>query len=186
MKPTPQMIRIGSFVFGGLALCALLLAGLFLAPAAPAYAGTETPPARPTPDGAKLDARLVKVYAREQGRLQIQADNLDKANAAAEKGQTLIDALKAKGKDTTALETALATAKAQVAAAQTAHDTAASVLSAHAGFDADGKVTDREQAQQTVKSASEALLDAHLTLKQAQLDLRVAIRNWRKANPDVK
>jgi hypothetical protein len=98
------------------------------------------------------------------------------------KAQARIDDWKNQGKDTTALETALTALKGQIAAAQAAHDQAADILAAHAGFDDSGKVTDREQARQTVREAGESLRDAQLDLKEARLDLLKAVRDWRKSN----
>ncbi len=164
-------------LFSGLAALGLA-AGFALSPASVAYADEGTPPA---PEGKRVE-RLERAFQREQAWLTTQQNNLDRANEFGTKVQARIDELKAEGKDTSALETALATYMNEIAAAQTAHHTAADILSAHAGFDENGHVTDREQARRTVLDAHEALQDARLTLRNAIRDLRRALRDYRQAN----
>ncbi len=125
---------------------------------------------------------LEKAYKYEQQWLAVQQERLSKTGEIAAKVQAFIDAQKAKGKDTSALEAALATYHQQIATAQGQHATAESILGAHAGFDADGHVTDRALAKQTVKEARQALADAHRTLQQAGQDLRSALKAYRVAN----
>ncbi len=180
MKPTNRIAKLGGMVLTGVLALVVALGGLLLAPAAPAYADTGTPPAPNA--GARVGERLARLYEREQHWLEVQADNLTRANEMVTRAQARIDELKGQGKDTTVLETALAALKEQIAEAQAAHDQAAGILAAHAGFDDTGKVTDREQARQTVTDAGDALRDAQLALKQAHLDLLKAIHDWRKAN----
>lgn len=156
----------------------MTLALLFGA-AAPALAQAGTPPA---PDPARQAQRLERLLAREQEWLSRQAENLARANEAADKVQVRIDELKSEGKDTAALEAALAAFQEQLAEAQTAHDAANATLSAHAGFDADGHVTDAILARETVKSAGKSLRDAHRLLREAGHDLRRAIREFRREN----
>jgi hypothetical protein len=182
MKPTHGLASIGSLVLGGLATGALVLISLWLTPAAPAFAAEPTPP----PPGAASTERLQQAYQHAQDWHKTQADNLTRANDAAAKAQALIDAQKAKGVDTAALEAALATFKVQIAAAQASHDTAAGILATHAGFDAAGSagtgsnVTDPAQARQTVTTARQSLNDAHRGLVQASRDLQMAIKEFRR------
>ncbi|MCC7361503.1 MAG: hypothetical protein IT317_18595 [Anaerolineales bacterium] len=154
----------------GALLAAALTAGLALAPAyaAPAAVAAE----RPAPT-------LETLYQREQNWLTVQTTTLTNANSIAVNMQNWIDTLKRLGKDTTDLETALASFNGAVASAQTRHNAAAGTLAAHAGFDANGTVTDRAQAAATVRSAYDNLQAAHLTLVGAVVDLRLAVRTWR-------
>jgi hypothetical protein len=64
-----------------------------------------------------------------------------------------------------------------------AHEEAAAIIDAHAGFNGGSKVTDQERAMETVKSAQAALRDARETLKDAAQDLRDAVKAWRGAHP---
>lgn len=81
-----------------------------------------------------------------------------------------------------ALEAALAAFNASVADAQAAHAEAADILGTHAGFDANGKVTDKELAVQTLESAGEVLQEARQILREAEKTLKQAVREWLKAN----
>ena len=119
---------------------------------------------------------------REQKWLSEQQANLDKANGVVSKVQTYITNQKAQGQDTSPLEAALATYQKQLTTAQASHTTAANLLSAHAGFDNNGNVTNQDQARQTLTDAHQALSDAHLTLVQAGTDLRKALNDYRQAH----
>jgi hypothetical protein len=171
-----------------IAAAALLAAALFvsslaLAPA-PVFAqsGSPTPPAKVE----KRDAAMEAAFVRLNDWSTKQAINLRKAGSAADKLQALIDKAKAKGKDVSALESALATFRGQLANAQASHDGAAAILAAHAGFDVNGKVTDPTAAHQTNLDARKNLMDAHVSLVKALADLRAEVRAWRNANRQVK
>jgi len=173
MKPFNFGTKLVWRVFGAVAALAML-AGFVFTPTSTAYADDGMATA---PGGGK---RLEAAFKAEQKWLSIQQEHLNKAGEFADKVQTFID--EQKGKDTSALEAALAAFNQQVAAAQGKHDNAASILSAHAGFDENGQVTNREAARETVKSAHEALANARKTLWQAERDLRKALKDWRQAN----
>ncbi len=128
------------------------------------------------------DQDLQKDYQNEQKWLATQQANLGKTSVVVTKVQNLISQAQAKGKDTSALSTALAAFQSEIATANTSNTTAAGILSAHAGFDASGNVTDQTAASQTVKDAHQSLSDARTTLLQASTDLRNAIDQWRKSN----
>jgi hypothetical protein len=175
MKSSSLSARLSTIAFSGLAVCTLALGSIWLTPAAPAFAAPAAPPAGSTPNYAGLD----KAYEREQSARSQQSNNLTKANGIVAKVQAYITNQKAKGLDTSALEAALSTYQTQLGTAQSSHDTAASVLSGHAGFDGSGNVTDAGQARQTVISARQSLLDAHTALAQGGKDLRAAIQQFR-------
>lgn len=129
-----------------------------------------------------IKALLKKDYQIEQNWLIKQQDNLNKTAAVVTNVQNLIDKANGKGKNTTALVNALATFQSQIATSQSSHDTAASILSTHSGFDANGNVIDRDAARLTVKSARQSLSDAHALLWQAAHDLHQAVKEWRENN----
>jgi hypothetical protein len=131
---------------------------------------------------AQQEQRLANAFKREQDALAKQQTHLDKINELTTKAQTLIDKARANGKDVATLESALATFKSQMTQAQAKHDTAAGILSTHNGFDANGAVTDRTTARETVMSARQSLRDTHITLRQAIVDFRQVVRTWRAAN----
>ncbi|MGQ0600913.1 MAG: hypothetical protein ACT4QE_04355 [Anaerolineales bacterium] len=155
--------------------------GLLLGSVAPAFAQTEAP----AHDPAKQTARLEKAYAKAQEWLGKQAERLSKADEVEAKVQELIAKAQSEGKDTSTLEVALADFEAGVAAAQAEHDEAAGILSAHAGFDDSGKVTNIEQARETVVNAGKALRDARQLIHEAGRELREAVRDFRVSVRDA-
>lgn len=170
-------------VIGGLSIAGLMLAGVIAAaPTGAALAAPGTPPAKQGQLDQAAKTRLEQAYQREQAWLSQQADNLNKLNNVAGKVQQFITTQQGKGKDVTALQAALTTFQSQIATAQSAHNTAAKVLSTHTGFDANGQVTEAAQARQTVLEARQSLRAAHTVMRQAVTDLHRAVREWRQAN----
>ena len=129
-----------------------------------------------------INAWLKKDYQVEQNWLTKQQDNLNKTVVVVTNVQNLIAKANGQGKDTTALVNALATFQSQIATSQSSHNTAASILSTHSGFDVNGNVIDRDAARLTVNSARQSLSDAHNLLWQAANDLHQAIKEWRDNN----
>ena len=155
-----------------------------LVTAAPTYAQgpTTTPTVRGDARKTARDTAREKQFKREQTMFADQTKRLTDANMVATKTQAYITAQNALGKNTSALAAALAAFKTQIATAQTAHDAAGALITAHAGFDANGVVTDPAQAAQTVVAVRKPLMDAHVALRQGAADLRAAIRTYREAN----
>jgi len=129
-------------------------------------------------DGTALESFLM----RERIANSEQSTRLNAADSVIDATRDWINQLKTEGKDTAALESALATYQEQVNAAKVDHDSAASILASPAGFDASGAMTDARTALQTVVSAGRALRQAHLTLTQSTINFRAAIQAWMDAN----
>ncbi len=166
---------------GVLAMAAvLMLTVMNLAIAAPTYAQGPTDSDHPDP---RRDMRE-RQFKREQDWFNEQTKRLADANTLAAKVLDYINAQNALGKDTSSLVAALATFNSQIATAQNSHNTAGDLIAAHAGFNANGKVTDLKQATQTVVDVRKALMDAHQTMRQAVKDLRKAIHDYRQANSE--
>lgn len=166
-------------IIGGLVIWVMVIVGGGGSiPASVAYAAT------PQPQNNHL--RLEYALKREQLRLTGQQDRLDLARQRAADVQSWIDELSGQGKDTSKIQTALNTFKTQLEAAQTAHDEAKQILDAKAGFDANGKVTDPDQARETLQSARKAMEEARQILQQAAKDFRQAMREFRQANRSNK
>lgn len=160
-------------------LSGMLALGAALSAAAPTYAAEPTPTA---PAGEREYRRLERLYERLQRGLEAQAAHLAKADEAVAKTQEFMDKARSEGKDTSALEAALAGARSKVDQARAKHSSAAATLAAHAGFDDAGQVTDPAAARQTVESAGRDLRDAHRLLTEARLELRRALQDFRQAN----
>ena len=184
--------KIYSKVIASVVAVAIAATGFLAMPTA-TYAQGTNPPTTPTapgkpedkgkPDKEKTREGLAKgfekQYERVQKNLRELKSQLDKVNEVTKKAQEFISEAKSKGKDTAAMELALTTFKAEVAKAQTSYDDAKKILDTHAGFDADGKVTDREAAKQTLQDASKALREGQKTLSKAVRDVQKALKDTR-------
>ncbi len=124
------------------------------------------------------ETNLENLLMRAQIALNNQRTRLDHSAEVSVKTQELIDKLNGQGQDTTELVAALAAFDSARAEAEASHAAAAGILASPAGFDADGKVTDRKMALETVRTAGQALRQAHLTITQATLDMRIAVRAY--------
>ena len=131
---------------------------------------------------ANQTQRLEKAYQRELKALDAQAKNLTTADDRVAKFAQRIADLKSKGKDTSALEAALADFKDVLKGAHTTHDKAAGILNTHAGFNDQGKVTDIQQARNTVQEADKLLREVHRDLRPAVRDLVRALREFLRDN----
>ncbi len=157
---------------------------LALTAAAPAFANEEDPPS--TERSREGGTLLERAFAREKNWLARQSDNLARAATAADKLEELIGKAEDRGIDTGDLDAALSQFRGQLAAAETSHEEAEAILDAHAGFNGGGKVTDQEQALETVTSARAALREARDMLRGGAADLRAAAKAWREAHPRLQ
>jgi len=139
-------------------------------PTTPVQAANSTP--------NTVDTRLENLLMREKIALNNQADRLARTGEVIDRTEKLIQKYKDQGVNTTELEKALASYQEGIQAAQEYHGKAASILANPAGFDANGKVVNRKQALETVRTAGNALRRAHLEITEATLDLRVAVRTF--------
>ncbi len=176
MKTSTFISKILATVLSGLTMLGLTTMALAWAPVAIASAATSTAPTSPNTGLEKLYADTQTIFQGQETRissvaLQIAAD-----------AQKFIDIQKAIGQDTSSLDAALANYNAQIANAQTAHDQAGSILSAHAGFDTNGLVTDRVQAKQMLRSARDYMRQAHNLIASSGKDLNAALRAFHQAN----
>ena len=126
--------------------------------------------------------RLEKLLRGEKTALEKQGERLDHTDEIIAKTESLIEKAKEKGADVSPLESALAAYQKSLVVVQEHHDQAASLLANPAGFDANGKVTDKKEALKTLRSAGEELRRAHLKITEASMDLRAAVRAFLEAN----
>jgi len=167
-------------------LVAMLLVGAiaFALPGGSVAAQAPTPqPKDPQAKTQQAGFRLEKAFAAEQKLLEKQAQHFDRADAIIAKTEALVAKAKANGKDTTAIEAALAQLKTKEADARKLHDDAAVILATHSGFDANGKVIDAGAAKVTVQSAKEPLKEVHTFFSDALKATRDALKEWRQNHP---
>ncbi|MCC6301030.1 MAG: hypothetical protein IT314_17210 [Anaerolineales bacterium] len=159
-----------------LALVAAL--GLASLPLVNAFAAGANDPSE-LPHGELTDERLEKAWARE---LQIY-EKLGKTDDLIGKIQKLVDHAAQNGKDVSALQAALEAFADAVDNAKPIYESAQSIIDSHAGFDANGKVTDSEQAKETVRALGEKLKEIKDAMGGTGKALREAIHAFREANP---
>lgn len=175
------------FVSGSkIILSAVLLASMAfnLIPAGYVFASAtadDTTPPQSTPQADKKP--LDQTFKLEQKAHEHQDEMLTKAVTASGKVSEMIARAKSNGKDTTSLEKALADFNTKIGQIRLTYDQTGKLIKEHKGFDADGKVTDREQALKTVEAVHKGSQEVRQSLGAAVKDLRAAGEEYRKANP---
>lgn len=159
---------------------ALALAAL---PVTSANAAGLSDPGDPPSDEIQFSGgRLERVWARLQRIYGRQGHILDRADQMVERFQSLIDRMNENGKDTTALQAALDAFEAALKEAHPIYESAKSLINSHQGFDADGKITDREKAVETVRELGDKLKEVRQIVGEPGKALREAIKAFREAN----
>jgi hypothetical protein len=157
--------------------------GLAALPVTSAFAlgpGDETkPPVDATqPTDQQLEnawARLQRIYERE-GNLMVRADQFSS------RIQNLIDRLNGKGFDTSGIQAALDAFEADLKDAHPIYESAKGIISAHKGFDDNGRLADRDLATETIQSLHDKMKEVRDTLGEPFKALREAIKAFREAN----
>lgn len=140
---------------------------------------TTPPPSAPQGEKKPLD----QAFKLEQKAHEHQEEMITKAVKGSSKLSELIARAKASGKDTASLEKALAAFNTQIGEIRLECDKTGKLIKEHAGFDADGKVIDRDQATKTVEAIHKGNQNVRKALTAAVKDLRAAGEEFRKANP---
>jgi hypothetical protein len=169
--------------FKKFALAALVLAiGLVALPAASASAAGLQDQTTPPANQPANNVRLEHIWARAQAAYQRQGDRLAKVDEFLTKAQSLVDKANQKGWDTSAVQAALNAFGAVIPTAQAVHDPGAAIIASHNGFDANGKVTDRAVAIETVKALSQVLKNTRAAMNGTGQALREAVKAFRDAH----
>lgn len=179
-------------------LLAATAAALLLALATSVAAFAQTPaPAATVPDKGERQVRVEQAKAQRgrwvEWRLRIQyrieqrvanhqARLLKQAQDSLPRAEERLAQAKAAGKDVGQLEKALSAFRAAVDKAGGYLKTTQDLLAQHAGFDAEGNVTNVQEARKTVQEAGRAEREFHKALRPAWQDLRDALREFREAN----
>jgi ElaB/YqjD/DUF883 family membrane-anchored ribosome-binding protein len=171
-------------------ILAVLLVGLVALafPVGSVFADTPTPQPQKDPQAlaGRINARLEKAFRELQKMVDNQARHMQRADDFIARAETLIGKAKANGKDTSALEAAVAAFKAKESDFKKLNSAAADILKTHAGFDANGKVVNRDQARQTLQDGREKMSSARELFTNALKKLHEAFKTWRQANPPQK
>lgn len=133
----------------------------------------------PPPQGEMTNERLEQIWSKQLRAYEI----LGKTEEFIRKARQLTDHAAQNGKDISAVQAALDAFADAAKDAKPIYESAQSIVDSHAGFDAGGKVTDAEQAKETVRAMGERLKEIKETMGGAGKALRDAIRAFREANP---
>jgi uncharacterized protein YhaN len=143
--------------------------------------------AAPTGEGAgRQNAALSRQYKQQQQRLRLQEARLTRAGEYAVKIDGVIAKLTAKGKNTAALEQAVAAFRTAIGQARAEWQAAADTLASHAGFNDAGTVSNADQARTTLQGAPGHMQSVHTIARDAYKSLHQAVAAYRKANREVK
>jgi hypothetical protein len=133
----------------------------------------------PPPQGELTNERLEKIWAR-QLRLY---EKMGKTDDFIGKVQQLVDRAGQNGKDVSAVQAALDAFEDAAKDAKPIYASANGIVNSHQGFDANGKVTNPEQAKETVRAMGETLKEIKDAMGGTGKALRDAIQAFREANP---
>lgn len=168
-------------------LLAALAVALTLAavPASTAFAAGAQDPTTP-PGGQVSNERLEQAWERAQARYERVSSFLERSDDRIAHLEDWLAKMKEQGKDTSAVEAALANFEAALERVEPIHESTGAIIAAHAGFDENGKVTDAALAQQTLKDLHAKAQEAKEAMDGAGKALREAIKAFREANPPVR
>ncbi len=142
-------------------------------------AGQYDPTPPPAERGQISNERLERVWARQ---IRIY-ERMGYTDEFVERVQKLIDRAKANGKDVSAVQAALDAFEAALKDAHPIYESANGIVNSHQGFDSNGKVTDPQKAQETVKAMREKFKEIKDAMNGTGKALREAIKAFREANP---
>lgn len=166
-------------------IVAVALFGLLAVPFNTANALSPADPPAPPAPGPFRGEKLELAWARARfihDRMSVLFEHADQRLTQA---QTLIDRAKSRGKDVTALQTALDALESGIQAARPTFEGMTGIIAAHQGFDANGRVTDLSKAIATVQSMADKIRTVRTLVGQPARDFREAVREFRQANASV-
>ncbi|MGD8633900.1 MAG: hypothetical protein PVF85_10045 [Anaerolineales bacterium] len=146
-------------------LAVLMVSAFVSVGTASADDGVQPEPRHP---GDRIDERLEALLEKLNEWYAIQDENLGKADNAIDRIEGVLAKAGELGIDTSEIQALMPGLYAAVGRAENAHSTAGEILDEHAGFNGGGKVKDRQQAIETLRSAREALRTAKDSLVEAR------------------
>jgi hypothetical protein len=179
-----RLVTLGTVMIAVLLLASFAGVGI-------AYAddGEQPDPGSP---GDRIDERLETFLERLNEWHAIQDENLGKANNAIDRVEELLAKAEDLGIDTSEIQALMPDLYAAVGRAGSAHDSAGEILDEHAGFNGGGKVKDRQQAIETLRSAYDSLESAKNSLLEARdivqqiIEIAKELRqNYIRADPAI-
>jgi hypothetical protein len=166
-------------IFNKIILAVMTAALVFAAfPVTSAYAQDENPPA----DGKLTNEKLEKIWARELKVYERLGKVFNDIDDTITIFQARIDRAAKNGKDVTSLQPALDAFEAALKKSKPMYDSTSGLVSAHAGFDANGKVTDAEKAKSTVQEMRDKLKEVKDAMGGTGKALHEAMKAFRETN----
>ena len=131
-----------------------------------------------TPSNEKLE----QAWARQLKNYERLGKGFEDTDAQIAKFQARIDRAAENGKDVTALQAALDAFESALKSGEPIYDSMSLIVNAHQGFDANGKVTDAEQAKSTLKEMRTKMQELKSAMNGTGKALREALKAFREAN----
>lgn len=165
---------------GIIALVAVLCVGVIPMTNSFALGSFET--VTPTPPTSQPTDRLESAWVKEKDIYNKLGSFFNNSDPFIAKVQSLIDKVKGNGKDISALQAALDAFSEAVKQAEPIYQSSGIIVSAHQGFDENGKVTDPIQALASVKDMRVKFIEIRQLLLDPKNALRDAIKTYREGN----
>lgn len=136
----------------------------------------------PPPTLAVTNERLEKIWAHELKLYKRLGKLFDRTDQFVEKIQDRLDQATENGKDASDIQAALDAFEVALEDAHPIYESAKGIINSHKGFDENGKVTDAEQAKETVKEMGAKLKEFRSAMGGTGRALWQAIKAFRQAN----
>lgn len=149
-------------------------------------AGGQTDLIPPAQGQGPSNERLEKIWARMNRRYERIGNFYDKTDELVAKAEKMIARLEEEGESTAELEAALTAFQDALKEAHPIYESCKGILNSHKGFDSDGKVTDAEQAKETIKELGTKFGEIKTAMNgtgKALIELMKSIRDKHKPAP---
>lgn len=130
--------------------------------------------------------RLEAIWQKMQRRYERVGKMFDNDTKLIDRAEEMIDRLKQEGKPTAEMESALKAYEDALKVARPVYESCKGIINSHKGFDGSGKVTDAEQAKETVKALAEKFGEIRNAMDgtgKALIELMKSIRDQYKPTP---
>ena len=134
------------------------------------------------PKGEVSNEKLEQAWARQLKNYERIGKGFEDTDAQIAKFQERLDKAAANGKDVTALQAALNAFESALKSAKPTYTGINGIVNSHQGFDANGKVPDREKAKATVQEMRTKLQELKSAMGGTGKALREAMKAFREAN----
>ncbi len=168
-KKTVLLALVSTLALTALPLSSVSASGLYI------------PNEPPTGESEQSNDRIEQIWVRLLKAYERQGQMLDRAGELIGRIQNTINRMEENGKDVVALRVALDAFDAAYKEVHPIHESAKGIINSHKGFDAEGKVIDRDQAIETVKELGAKMKEIREIAREPGKALREAIKAFREA-----